>query len=157
MILIIKSIKTKMLKNYKGKYFSIEELCHSDTADRLGIVNEPTYTQLVAMRRLIDKVLDPVRELYGAPIYINSGFRCEALNKAVKGASTSQHKKGEAADIDTKKGQAENMRLYNMIIRSEIDYDQLINEDPDKNGQPNWIHISYRLDETQRHTHFTLN
>lgn len=150
MILLFKSKKTKMLRNYKGKYFSIEELLRSDTANRLGIDNEPTYAQMLSLKRLIDNVLDPVRELYGKPIYVNSGFRCAALNKKVGGVSSSQHCKGEAADLDTRKGQAENLRLFTMIQRSSIDFDQLINEDSDHDGRPNWVHVSYRMDSTQR-------
>ena len=66
------------------KYFTIAELCKSDTADRLGIDNRCKKEHVVNMTALVDNVLDPLREAYGKPIRVNSGFRCPALNKAVK-------------------------------------------------------------------------
>lgn len=121
----------------KFKYFSIEELCRSTTADNKGIDNTPSPEIVEKLSALITNVLDPVRELYGGPIKVNSGYRCPALNKAVGGVATSQHQSGEAADITT--GMiGSNKALFDLIRMSDIPYDQLINE---KNGQ--WIHISF--------------
>ena len=66
------------------KYFTIAELCKSETADRLGIDNRCKKEHVYNMTALVDNVLDPLREAYGKPIQVNSGFRCLALNKAVK-------------------------------------------------------------------------
>ena len=81
------------------KYFSIQELTKSATAVRKGIKNDPSIQVCKALTALIENVLDPLREAYGKPIIVTSGYRCEKLNKAVGGAASSQHVKGEAADI----------------------------------------------------------
>lgn len=126
------------------KYFTIEELSRSDTARIRGIDNAPSGAIVEALNRLIINVLDPVRDTWGAPIRVNSGYRCAALNKAVNGASTSQHLKGEAADITTgtKEG---NKKLFCLIQSSDFPYDQLIDE---KNYS--WIHISHRKENNRR-------
>jgi uncharacterized protein YcbK (DUF882 family) len=71
---------------------------------------------------LIDRILDPLREKYGKPIIVNSGYRCPKLNKCVGGVSTSQHVKGQAADI-TGKSAIENKKLFNLIIDLDLPYD----------------------------------
>ena len=64
------------------KYFSMAEMTKSETADRRGINNRIPQKLLPNVNYLIDRVLDPLREWYGRPIYVNSGYRCEELNKA---------------------------------------------------------------------------
>lgn len=66
------------------KYFTIAELCKSTTADHLGINNRCNQEHVVNLTALVNNVLDPLREWYGKPITVNSGFRCQALNKVVK-------------------------------------------------------------------------
>ena len=83
------------------KYFSIEEMIKSDTAKAKGIGNTPSQEVIDNLTKLIEAVLDPLREWFGKPITVNSGYRCEALNKAVGGSKTSDHMTGRAADIDT--------------------------------------------------------
>ena len=73
------------------KYFTMNELCASATARRLGISNEPDKWQEENLRRLVDHVLDPLREAWGAPVIVTSGYRCPRLNAAVGGARRSQH------------------------------------------------------------------
>lgn len=92
----------------------------------------------------MDECLDPVRELWGKPIGVNSGYRSPALNAAVGGAAASQHMKGEAADITTG-SVADNLRLFERIAASAIPFDQLIDE-----NRGRWIHISYRADGKNR-------
>ena len=82
------------------KYFTIKELCRSPTADRKGIDNRCGSDIEANLTALEDYVLAPLREWYGKPIVVNSGYRCPALNKAVGGATTSQHMSGQAADLD---------------------------------------------------------
>ena len=81
------------------KYFTIRELTKSNTAVRKGINNTPNSTIINSLTELINNVLDPLREKWGAPIKVSSGYRCPALNRAIGGATNSQHMKGEAADI----------------------------------------------------------
>lgn len=119
------------------KHFTIKELCHSSTAEARGIGNvcgAAVESKLVA---LVDNVLDPLREWYGKPIAVNSGYRCPALNKAVGGSAASQHMKGEAADIDA--GDRQQNKLLFDHIQKRLPFDQLIDE-----SDFAWVHVSYK-------------
>ena len=121
------------------KYFTIDELCKSATAKRLKIDNTPDATVKKCLTDLVEKVLDPLREAWGHPIIVSSGYRCEKLNKAVGGAATSQHKLGQAADIHTVSDKvSDNKKLYELIKKLNLPVDQCINE-----YGYNWIHVSY--------------
>ncbi len=124
------------------KYFTIEELCASDTACARGIDNTPSSGVALALTTLIEKLLDPIREAWGGPITVNSGYRSPALNKVVGGVATSQHQKGEAADLNAG-DPVKNRQLFDKIVEMQkahlIAFDQLI----DESGYA-WVHISYR-------------
>ena len=124
------------------KYFTIDEMCASDTAERKKIDNTPNADARLRMQRLIEQLLDPIRAAWGSPITVNSGYRSPVLNRAVGGVATSQHVKGEAADI-TVGSTADNKRLFDRIVEMQktrrIAFDQLIDE-----SHYRWIHISYR-------------
>lgn len=117
--------------------FTIEELTYSKTAIDHNIDNTPGEKELKQLNKLIKTLLQPIRDAYGSPIHVNSGYRCEELNKLVKGSKTSQHVKGEAADITCK----DNEKLWDiinqMIKDKQITVGQLINE-----HDLSWIHIS---------------
>ena len=83
----------------KMKYFTLRELTKSPTADRLKIDNTPDEKTKKNLIELVDTVLDPLREAYGHPIIVTSGYRCPKLNSAVGGVKNSQHVLGQAADI----------------------------------------------------------
>lgn len=119
------------------KYFSIKEMTESNIATAKGIDNTPDQTITDNLTKLIEAVLDPLREWYGKPIIVNSGYRCEALNKAIGGAKSSQHMLGEAADI-TVGSKEENEKLFD-YIKDNLEFDQLINE-----SDFSWVHVSYR-------------
>ena len=119
------------------KYFTIEEMTKSSTAKANGIDNTPSEEEVLKLQKLIEAVLDPLREWYGKPIKVNSGYRCEALNKAIGGAKSSQHMLGEAADI-TVGSKEENEKLFD-YIKDNLEFDQLINE-----SNFSWVHVSYR-------------
>lgn len=126
-----------------GKYFTIDELCRSITARERHINNEPTPEAVANMEALIASVLDPIRELYGKPIKVSSGYRCPELNRLVGGVKKSQHVFGEAADI---KGEdsMENYRI-GCLIAKNCPFDQLIFEQVmHDNLYPQWIHVSFR-------------
>lgn len=125
------------------KYFTIEELCQSTTADRKGIDNRCSNEIAANLTALVDNVLDPLRIWYSKPITVNSGYRCPALNKAVGGAATSQHMNGQAADIDT--GDRQQNKLLFEYIRKNLPFDQLIDE-----SNFAWVHVSYRADGKNR-------
>lgn len=119
------------------KYFTIKELCKSSTAVQKKIDNSPNSEIINNLENLVKYVLDPLREQYGKPIRVNSGYRCDALNKAVGGSKTSQHRYGLAADI-TAGSKFENRRLFILAQKLNLPYDQLIDE-----KDYSWIHISY--------------
>lgn len=123
------------------RYFTIAEMTASAAATREGIRNVPGPKATEALTALVEDVLDPLREMYGHPIYVSSGYRCHRLNKAVGGAASSQHMRGEAADIHTG-GRDENARLYQLIKRY-FDFDQLIWEHG-TDSEPSWVHVSYK-------------
>lgn len=119
------------------KYFTLEELTRSAVATARGIPNKPGNEQREALEVLTLALLDPLREIWGAPIYVNSGYRSPALNKAVGGVANSQHMKGQAADITTG-NTASNRKLFALIRDGGFDFDQLIDE-----ADGTWIHVSY--------------
>lgn len=125
------------------KYFTIEELTASATARKRGIKNVPNEEERLNLIALVSAVLDPLREKYGKPIYVTSGYRCAALNKCVGGVTGSQHRKGEAADIVSEEGTC-NFELGQLIVESG-QFDQVIFENCGKdNLLPQWIHVSWK-------------
>ena len=130
------------------KFFSIEEMTKSATAKRLGIDNSPSPEIENNMVRLIETVLDPIRERYGSPLRISSGYRCKKLNDAVDGSKTSQHMKGEAADLIPADGDTRRLfyLIKEMIDNKEIKCGQLIWEYGTKKA-PKWVHISIETDK----------
>ena len=124
------------------KYFTIAELCRSTTADNKRIDNTPAPEIREKLQTLIEELLDPIREAWGKPIRVNSGYRCPTLNKAVGGVSTSQHQKGEAADLNAG-DPAKNRELFDKIVEMQkagrIAFDQLIDA-----AHYRWVQISYR-------------
>jgi zinc D-Ala-D-Ala carboxypeptidase len=119
------------------KNFTLEEMTASNIAKSKKIDNTPNEKQIEALKALCENVLQPVRDVLGV-IKVNVGFRSEALNKATKNSSkTSQHCKGEAADLDS----ADNAKLFN-YIRAHVPFDQLIWERGDDH-QPDWVHVSF--------------
>jgi zinc D-Ala-D-Ala carboxypeptidase len=130
--------------------FSLEELCRSESAKRLGISNAPNATETEALKLLAENILQPLRNHFG-PISISSGFRSQALNAATPGsAKNSQHSKGEAADIDMDniKTNVTNAMVFDYIHKF-MNYDQLIWEyGTDTN--PDWVHVSFSAAGTQR-------
>lgn len=124
------------------KYFTIPELTRSETAQKKGIENTPTPEAVKNLTALTDNLLDPLREKWGAPLIVTSGYRCPALNTAVGGVKTSHHKLGMAADLVTKENTPEsNRRLFDMLLKSDLKWTQAIWE---KNSAgATWVHVSY--------------
>ena len=121
-------------------HFTIEELYASATAKAKGINNKPNVQQIINLVYLTAYVLEPLRVAMNEPIKIGSGFRCQALNKAVGGVYNSQHLKGQAVDLcidgDMKKG-----KKWFDYIRKNLPFDQLIWEHNSKGSY--WVHVSY--------------
>lgn len=122
-------------------HFTLDELCRSHTADRLGIDMTPTPAVEQALQSLATHVLEPLRDRLGRPVRVSSGYRPEKLNTAIGGASNSQHLVGEAADIEV--DALSPSRLCHAILEMDIPFDQLILEF-------GWTHVSRRLNGPQR-------
>ena len=118
------------------KYFTFGELTRSETAKRLGIPNQATMQIKERLVHLVVTLLDPLREKWGLPITVTSGYRCHMLNRAVGGVRNSQHMQGLAADI-TVGTKITNRRLAQMIVDMNLPFDQLINE-----RAWAWVHVS---------------
>jgi len=131
-----------------SEHISYKEGVYSITATRLGVDNTPSDEQLANMELVAEKVFEPLREWVGGPIKINSFFRGSKLNKAIGGAKSSQHMKGQAIDIDDTYGVVANSEMYH-YIKENLDFDQLIWEFGDDDN-PNWVHVSYVSKEGNR-------
>ena len=122
-------------------HITLAEALHSNTAKRNGIDNIPNEEQTNNMIMLAEKIFEPLRLWVGGAIKINSFFRSEELNKALGGASSSQHCKGMAMDIDDVYGHKTNKEMFDWI-RSHCNFDQIIWEFGNDDN-PSWIHVSY--------------
>ncbi len=128
-----------------SKNFVLSEVTRSNTAKRLSIDNEPRKEHLENLQRLISNLIQPMRDQLGA-IRITSGYRSPTLNRAIGGSSKSQHCKGEALDLQFwKDGQMCNKEIFDWIIESGLDFDQMINE-----FDYSWIHLSLRKKENRK-------
>ena len=123
------------------EHFNLREFVISAAAVRHGIDNMPPAESVVRIKALCREVLEPLRRRFGV-IRITSGYRCETVNRLVGGVATSQHVRGEAADISV--GSIEVGRKMYEFVRSRLDFDQLILEHRRKTGA-RWLHVSYRM------------
>lgn len=126
------------------KNFTLEELVFSVTANNHGINNAPNAEIKAALKRLAVEVLQPIRDAWGKPIVISSGYRCSQLNKMVGGVANSQHLLGQAADIKAV-NPADNGKLFRcikqLVDNGTIKVGQLIWEYGNKTN-PRWVHVS---------------
>jgi uncharacterized protein YcbK (DUF882 family) len=119
------------------KYFTLSELLKSDTATKNKLWNGAPKEAEENLRALVDEVLDPLREAYGRPIRVNSGYRCPLLNRLVGGSPNSQHMRGEAADIQPVIGNEADLPELARILIANGKFDQLI-------LYPTFIHVSWK-------------
>ena len=140
---MIKQNKMQLSKN-----LSLAEVMRSETAKRKGISNMPTPEHIENFKLLAENVFQPIREHFGVPIHISSGYRSKALNTAVGGSLSSQHCSGEAIDIDMDGTSVTNAQIFN-YIKDNLNFDQMIWEfGTDTN--PDWVHVSYESTGKQR-------
>ena len=128
------------------KHFKFYEMIRSSKAEELNINNWPKDADIMDNLIFTMECLDKIREDYGLPLYISSGYRCGELNKKVGGVKTSQHVKGQAADINL--GSVEMNRAFFNWCQANINdlpIDQLIDE-----SHYSWVHLSF-IKENQRH------
>ena len=121
--------------------FSLKELTVSDTATRLGLSNVPTDDVVANLKVLAENILQPVREHYGKSVKVNSGYRAPEVNAAVGGSKTSDHCKGQAADIEITGVANGDLAQY---IADNFKFTQVILEFYTQ-GVPDsgWVHVSY--------------
>ena len=127
------------------KYFTFGEFERSDTATRHAIDNTIPEAAKRNIAALVDNVLDPLREAWGRPIKVTSGYRCPQLNRMVNGVATSMHMTGHAADISTG-NPVDNRKLYQRVQDLKLPYFELIGK---KYGFK-WLHISFAPERERR-------
>ena len=133
-------------------YFTIEELCYSDTAKQQGIDNTPPDNIKEHLKKLIE-FLNPLREAWGSAIRINSGYRCPELNQAVGGVSTSAHVEGWAVDMYPINNKFEEFKQFIIDYLKDKVFDQCIQE---SNGKIKWIHFGLYSKNRQRKQIFKI-
>ena len=121
--------------------FSLEELIRSSTARRIGLDNIPNDEHLKNLQVVVDEIAQPLRDYFGKPVRINSGYRSPALNDAIGGSKKSQHSKGEALDLEI--DGVSNLEVADWIT-DNCDYDQVILEfyNPAEGPNSGWVHAS---------------
>lgn len=123
------------------KNFTLHEMTRSDYAIRNGMSNIPNKQQIVNLKILCEKVLQPIRDHYDKPVIINSGFRDPLLNSAIGGSRTSDHCKGMAADIEIPGITNFDLAVW---IRNNLNFKQVILEFYNPNDEySGWVHVSY--------------
>ena len=134
-----------------SSHLELSEVIRSDSAKRNGISNMPTTEHIENFKILAENIFEPIREHFGVPIRISSGYRSKELNDKTKGASkTSDHCFGRAIDIDNDGTSITNKQIFN-FIKDNLKYKQLIFEfGTDEN--PAWVHVSYDPDNLKNET-----
>jgi len=126
-----------------SKNLTLREAIKSNTATRLGIDNTPEEWEIHNLQAVAENVFQPVRDHFGVPIAVSSGYRSKKLNKAIGGSKYSQHMIGEALDLDADVyGKVTNAEIFN-YIKNNLEWDQMIWEFGD-DEEPNWVHVSYK-------------
>ena len=122
-----------------SEHLSLSEVTRSETAKRRGISNTPTAEHLENFKKLAENIFEPIREHFGVPIHISSGYRSKELNSAIGGSLSSQHCQGKAIDIDMDDSNSGvTNKLVFDYIKDNLEFDQLINE-----FDYSWVHVSY--------------
>lgn len=125
-----------------SKNFKLSEFITSKTAERQNIDNTPNEMVRANIYTLVNEILQPIRDEFGDSIKINSGYRCEELNKVVNGSKSSQHVSGSAADICS---YYRNDELFYLILQMIEDGDIVVGQliwEYGNSKVPQWIHIS---------------
>lgn len=135
----------------KSEYFSLAELTKSETAARHKIDNTPNKAIIDNLQYGVNMILDPLRRLYGKPIKINSGFRCQQLNKLVGGVPNSWHQYGNAADIHISSAEEAKILFNNLQKLPSVD---TVLFEHSKTAQ--WLHVQWDKTRTPRH-HYNFN
>ena len=132
-----------------SKNLSLGEVIKSITAKRLGIDNTPDDWTTENLRQVALNVFQPLRDAFGCPIFVSSGYRSADLNRAIGGSKRSQHVEGRALDLDADVfGRCTNAQIFNWL-KENVEFDQLIWEFGDEDN-PDWVHVSFVYDGVNR-------
>ena len=133
-----------------SKNLSLSEVTKSQTAVRLGINNTPDDEWTIGnLKAIAERVFQPLRDAFGCPIYVSSGYRSDALNRAIGGSKRSQHMEGRALDLDADVfGRCTNSQIFNWL-RENVEFDQMVWEFGDDDN-PDWVHVSFIYDGVNR-------
>ena len=132
-----------------SKNLSLGEVIKSITAKRLGIDNTPDDWTTENLRQVAINVFQPLRDAFGCPIFVSSGYRSADLNRAIGGSKRSQHVEGRALDLDADVfGRCTNAQIFNWL-KENVEFDQLIWEFGDEDN-PDWVHVSFVYDGANR-------
>jgi hypothetical protein len=131
-----------------SNHLDLGEVTRSESAKREGIINMPTPEHYENLKVIAEKIFEPIREHFGVPILISSGYRSEALNVYIGGSRSSDHSKGRALDLDMDGSSSgvTNKMIFE-FIKDNLEYDQLINE-----FDFGWVHVGYRLNANRKQT-----
>ena len=121
-----------------SEHFTLDELTASATAQARGIDNTPNGEEMAHLQDLCRLLLEPARQLLGGALYINSGFRCPALNTLVGGVINSAHLDGRAADVTS--STTTTAAAFQRLAVSDLPFDQLIHEHNERGNT--WIHLA---------------
>lgn len=124
-----------------ANYFTVQELCKSDTAVANKIDNTPNATVKSHLNELI-KFLNPLREAWGSPILVTSGYRSKKLNRLVGGSPSSVHMIGYAVDLVPKNGKMTDFKKFVRNYLKDKKFDQCIIERNARNSE--WIHLGLK-------------
>jgi hypothetical protein len=124
-----------------SEHLDLSELIRSESAKRNGLSNMPTDEHIENLKLLAENIFEPIREHFGIPIRISSGYRSKELNEKIGGSLSSQHSKGQAIDIDMDGTNISNKQIFD-FIKDNLPFDQLIYEFGNSNN-PDWVHVSY--------------
>jgi hypothetical protein len=129
-----------------SEHLDLSEVTRSDMAKRRGLSNMPTPEHIENFKILAENIFEPIRKHFGVPIFVSSGYRSKELNKAIGGATSSQHLLGQALDLDMDgaKNGVTNKMVFD-YIKENLNFDQLINE-----FDYSWVHVSYNPSGKQR-------
>ena len=128
---------------------SYKEATYSATAIRKDIPNSPTIGHLKNLKATAEHIFQPIRDFFGVPIKVTSGYRSQELNDLIGGSSTSQHSHGQALDLDADVFSGLTNAQIFAFIDERLVFDQMIWEFGD-NKNPDWVHVSYRTDGKNR-------
>ena len=133
-----------------SKNLWLSEVVKSNTATRKGIDNSPTEEHINNLKYLAKKIFQPIREHFGCPIFVSSGYRSKALNEAIGGSQRSFHSHGCALDLDmdNKASKISNTDIFN-FIKESLEYTELIWEFGNDTN-PDWLHVSFVSNEQNR-------